>query len=80
VGRPTKIGADRPACMGVYGNVYGNAQRISRHFGVAHKILKTPRNLKKAKTPIKKGLKLLSDPFKVVAGVGFEPTTFRLWA
>jgi hypothetical protein len=20
------------------------------------------------------------DPFKVVAGVGFEPTTFRLWA
>jgi len=34
--------------------------------------------MRSSENPIKTGLKRISDPFKLVAGIGFEPMTFRL--
>ena len=50
-----------------------------RHFSRRPLLFKEEgKNSENAKTPIKKALKRVSQGLKLVAGVGFEPTTFRL--
>ena len=59
----------------------GRAQTVHKDTGfqrIAEECLNGGKDAKHRINPIKKGFPLPETPLKLVAGVGFEPTTFRL--